>query len=172
MSRFVCARYQRQLSGVLIGVLLLSVACAPSSSSSSRAAPQATADAQARRAALAETQRLLSGEPTPTATTEPTPAPRPSCQDAVWWHQARAYVGQSRTVEGNVVRTRPAANAMTMLEIGQLYPDPTGFTALVPADAASRLMGKRVCVAGRIGRTLGFASIEVRDPASDIVVVD
>src|SRR5436305_1923638 len=97
---------------------------------------QATVDAQAtstRRAAAAEVQRIIASAPPPTTTPAPTQTPLPTCANAIWWQEARLHVGESRTIQGPVVATRPAANATAMLEVGQPYPDPNGVVVIVPA---------------------------------------
>jgi hypothetical protein len=66
---------------------------------------------------------------------------------------------------------RAAADGSTLLEIGQLYPDPIGLAVIAPAAAATGLNGKTVCVAGRITTAEGRPTLQVRN-ASSIVVVD
>jgi hypothetical protein len=134
----------------------------------------ATAVAQAtstRRVAEATVQRMIAGVPTATPQPPAAPTAAPSCPGAIWWHQARAHVGESRTVQGPVVATRSAPDALALLEIGQPYPDPTGLAVVVPATAAPAFNGKTLCVAGAIENDEGTPLIRVRDAAA-IVVVD
>ena len=128
-------------------------------------AVEATATS-ARRTAVANVQRLLSGDVVFTASPDATPASRPTCEDAIWWYEARAHIGESRVIQGTIVRTRPAPDDNVLLELGQLYPDPTGFTVLVPAAAGPAFEGKTVCVQGRIVSVLGAPTIVEREPST------
>jgi uncharacterized protein YdeI (BOF family) len=135
---------------------------------------QSLAEAQAtnvRRTAVADSQRIIANNPAATATPQATAVGRPSCKDAIWWHEARSHVGESLAVQGTIVATRPAPEGLALFEIGQRYPDPTGLVVLVPAAAAPTLDGKTVCVAGRITNNEGRATMRLRD-ASGIVVVN
>ncbi len=57
-----------------------------------------------------------------------------------------------------------------VLEIGQFYPDPTGFAVVVPATGADAFVNKTVCVQGRIATLLGAPAIIERDPGTIKVV--
>src|SRR5688572_3614331 len=102
MSRFFWPRSRALLfsraSTVLCLALALasaSVMCAPPRNEQAVEATQASATS-VRRTAVANVQRMLSGDqapPTPTA--PPTPAPRPTCPDAIWWYEAHTHVGES-----------------------------------------------------------------------------
>jgi hypothetical protein len=156
---------------VLAGPLIAaSVACgAPRSNGE----PHTPADVQAtsvRRTAAVEVQRIIANNPPPTATPGATPLPRPSCKGAIWWHEARTHVGESRTVQGPIVTTRALTDGSALLEIGQPYPDPTGLAVVVAGASAPGLSGKGVCVAGRIELTEGRPTIQVRNPSSVVVV--
>jgi hypothetical protein len=128
--------------------------CAPTSSDT-RPPPGPTATAAAvatrtRESANAQVRRILAGDQGGTPTPSATPTPRPSCADAIWWYEARAHVGEQRTVEGPVVRVRRLPGG-TLLELGQLYPDPTGFAVLLTGPlAAQTYADKSVCVSGTI----------------------
>ncbi len=135
--------------------------------------PQSPADAQAtnvRRTVVAEAQRIIANVPTPTATAAATSIPRPSCANAIWWHEARSHLGEVRTVQGTIVASRPAPNGATLLELGQPYPDPTGVAVLVPSTLAAGLDNQMVCAAGRIENGEGRATIQVRNQAGLMVV--
>jgi hypothetical protein len=135
--------------------------------------PPSSADVQAtnvRRTALADVQRIIAERPTQTLAPEPTATPRPSCDGAIWWSEARTHVGETRRVQGTIVGTRPAPDGTTLLEIGQPYPDPIGLGVLVPAALANDLNGRTVCVAGRISIAQGSTTMLVRE-ASSIVIV-
>src|SRR5579862_5337444 len=103
-----------------------------------------------RCTAVAAVQRIIANNPDPTPIPSATATASPSCNNAIWWREARLHVGEIHQVQGTVVATRPAPGGMALLELGQLYPDPTGLAVLVPAAAASQLNGKTVCVGGRI----------------------
>ncbi len=158
--------------GLLLVVLAVAAqACGgPSANQSS----QYLADAQAtnvRRTAVADVQRIIANNSTATATPEATALARPSCPEAIWWHEARTHIGESRKVQGMVVAIRPAPEASVLIEIGQRYPDPTGVAVLVPAAAVSVMDGKTVCVAGRITLAEGRATMRLSD-ASTIATVN
>jgi hypothetical protein len=156
------------LPAVVLG--LATLMCSPPRDGISPA-PTTEAEAvatSARQTAVSNVQRLLSGDAVATATPAPevTPTPQTTCPDAIWWYEARAHIGESRVIEGTILRVRPAPDASMLLEIGQPYPDPTGFSVLVPADAAPALAGKTVCVQGRIVSMLGSPAIVEQDPAT------
>jgi hypothetical protein len=124
-----------------------------------------------RRTAVAAVQAIIANHPTSTPLPPATPTPSPTCQNAIWWTEARSHVGESRTIQGTVVATRPAPDGLAMLEIGQPYPDPTGLFALVPSTSAARFSGKTLCLPGRINMAEGRPTVQVRDPSA-IVVLD
>ena len=132
-------------------------------------------DAQAtdvRRTAVGNVQRIIANNPAATATPAATALPQPSCQGAIWWHEASSHIGELRKVQGTIVATRPAADGLTMIEIGQPYPDPTGLAVLVPAATLTTpaLDGKTVCVAGRIINSEGRATISLQNAATIALV--
>ena len=179
MSRFVwrnCRALLLSRAGSTLALAFLlalsTLMCTPDRSAPVEA-PTATAQAaatSARRTSVANVQRMLSGDVVPTATPEPTSAPRPTCPDAIWWFEAGAHIGESRVIEGTILRTRAAPEGNVLLELGQPYPDPTGFTVLVPAEAGPGLAGKTVCVQGRILNRQGAPTIVERDPATITVL--
>ena len=132
--------------------------------------PQDAADAQAtnvRRTVVAEAQRIIANAPTPTPTVAATAIPRPSCAaNAIWWHEAHLHLGEVQTVQGTIVATRPAPNNAMLLEIGQMYPDPTGLAVVVPFALGTGLDSKTVCAMGRIENGEGRATIQVRLPVN------
>ena len=129
--------------------------------------PQAQAT-NVRRTEVAMAQRIIANNPTATSTAAPTASAPPTCtaQGAIWWYEARTHIGESRTVQGTVVATRPAAGGLALLEIGQPYPDPIGMAVLLPAPAGSSLAGKGICVAGTIARIEGVPTIQLHDTAT------
>ena len=115
-------------------------------------------------------QRIIAGNLEPTSTPQPTLTQPPSCPSALWWYEARDHVGESRVIQGPVVRTRPGPSGSMWLEIGQPYPDPTGLPVLVRADAGADLAGKTICVDGRIAPIDGGPTIDARGAARIVVV--
>jgi hypothetical protein len=162
------------LVAFLGGVVVLALATQACSGPTATVGSQDSPDAQAtsvRRTAVAEVQRIIANRPASTATPGATPLPRPSCRDAIWWHEARSHLGEVQTVQGTIVAARAAPDGGALLEVGQPYPDPTGIAVLLPSSAAASMTGKTVCVGGRIGMTEGRPTLQLRD-ASSIVVVN
>ena len=155
---------------LLVGLGLASQACGGPVAEVAPNSPQAQAT-NVRRTAVAAVQAIIANHSTSTPLPAATATPNPTCQNAIWWTEARSHVGESRTVQGTVVATRPAPDGLTMLEIGQPYPDPTGLLALFPPSAATGLSGKTVCLPGRISMAEGRPTVQVRN-ASAIVVLD
>ena len=153
---------------LVLGVLclaLVGLACGGPNEDVVPGSPAAKATAT-RREAVNEVQRMIANHPPSTPEPEPAATPRPTCQNAIWWTDARAHVGESRTVQGTVVATRPAAGGASMLEIGQPYPDPTGLSVIVPSAVAPPASGTVVCVAGSISLNEGRVVVMPRDPSS------
>ena len=156
---------RREFLGLALGVLglcLVSLACA----APPEAVPPGSPGAQAtnvRRTAVAEVQRIIANNATPTPYPEATRTPTPTCQDAIWWTEARSHIGESRTIQGTVVGARPAPGGAALLGIGQPYPDPTGIAVLLQTGDGSNLNGRTVCVAGRISLAEGRPTLQVRD---------
>jgi hypothetical protein len=123
-----------------------------------------------RRTAVAEVQAIIANKSTATPIPAATATPKPTCAGAIWWTEARAHTGESRTVEGEVVAIRQAPGGTSLLEIGQTYPDPTSLMLLATGDA-SRFGGKRVCATGRIGIVEGRLTLQVQD-VNALTVVD
>jgi hypothetical protein len=156
---------------VCVGILLAGAAAAcgaPAADIANPNSPPAQAT-NVRRTEVAAAEHIRANNPTPTLTAEPTLAAPPTCQaqDAIWWYESRAHVGESRTVQGTIVATRAAPDGLAMLEIGQPYPDPTGLAVLIPvAQGSPTLDGKSVCVVGRIALVEGRLAIQLRDPSN------
>lgn len=153
-------------------VLSVASACgAPPADVANPAWPQAQAT-NVRRTEVADVQRIIANNPTATSTTPPTPVAPPTCQagGAIWWYEARAHAGEVRTVRGPIVATRPGPGGLTLLELGQRYPDPTGLAVLLPAMPGQALDGKTVCVAGQITTVEGRPTIQLRGSSSIQVV--
>jgi hypothetical protein len=123
-----------------------------------------------RRTAVALFKPINANTPAARAPPGATPLPRPSCPDAIWWHEARSHLGEVQTVQGTIVGARAAAAGAVLLEMGQPYPDPTGVAVLLTTAASPSMTGKTVCVAGRIAMTEGRPTLQVRDAASIVVV--
>ena len=95
------------------GLLLIALAAAAQAcgAPSANQASQNQAEVQAtnvRRTAVADVQRIIANNPAATTTPPATALARPSCPEAIWWHEARAHVGELRKVQGMIVATRPA----------------------------------------------------------------
>jgi hypothetical protein len=115
-------------------------------------------------------QRIIAGSLDPTVTPLPTATEVPACASAIWWHQARDHVGESRIIQGPVVRTRPGAGGSVWLDIGRAYPDPNGVAVLVQASTGAALAGHTVCVDGRIATLTGPTTIDARGAAGIRIV--
>jgi hypothetical protein len=163
------------LSFFLITAVLTAaaVACGAPGGDVSSGSPEAQATA-VQRTAVANIQRIIANNPTATPLPADTATPTPTCQNAIWWTDARSHVGETRTVQGTIVATRPAPGGSVLLEVGQPYPDPTGLAVVVPlapASTSSTLSGKTVCLAGQITLSEGRPTLLVRD-ASGIVILN
>jgi hypothetical protein len=155
--------------GVAFLLALGAFACAPPVANQIESLPEAQATS-VRRTAVAEVQRIIAGNLSGTPTPEPTATPPPECGGAIWWYEARSHVGETRTVQGPVVASRPAPDTRTLLQIGQPYPDPSGVTVLLPAGDEARLAGRTICVLGRISSPTIVPTIELRDSSSIFVL--
>jgi hypothetical protein len=159
---------------IFITLLLLFViattACTPDDSQPGARTYQEVQATAVRRTAVAEVQRIIAGDLEPTPTREPAATPEPTCRGAIWWFEARRHVGETRTIQGPVVGTRPAPESRTLLQIGAAYPDPSGVTVLLPAGDEARLTGKTVCISGRIGAPTALPTMELRDASAIFVV--
>jgi hypothetical protein len=153
---------------VVVGLASVAQACgAPDTE-----VPPDSAQAQAtavRRTEVAQVQEIIANHPTSTPRPPGTPTPTPTCKNAIWWVDARNHVGESPTLEGPVIATRPAPGGMTMLEIGQAYPDPLGLAVLVPSVPPD-LVGRSICLTGQITLAEGRPTVQVRDAATIAVV--
>jgi hypothetical protein len=153
---------------LILGVVLTTLACAPPPPEAPDSpAAQAT---NVRRTAVAEVQAIIANKSTPTPPPAPTATPRPTCPNAIWWTEARTHMGETHTIEGAVVGSRPAFGGATLVEMGQPYPDPTGLAVLVTSGATTSLSGKTVCVAGRINLVEGRPTLQVADQTAFTVL--
>jgi hypothetical protein len=155
---------------VLLGLVVGTYACTFEPEEAEDSTSPSAEATHARRTAEAEVQRIIAAHPPPTVTPQPTPSAVPTCRNAIWWYEARDHLGESRPVQGRVVHSRAAPNGTVLLEIGQAFPDPLALGVLVPADSAPSLTDKMLCVSGSIVSAQGAPTIEVRNPASIIVV--
>lgn len=96
--------------------------------------------------------------------------------DTISWNDARNFIGQTKKVCGNVVRTTYAENTTgqpTYLDVGRAYPDPTRLSIVIwgnqranfstPPETMYR--NKTICVNGIIRTYQGVVQIEVKTPA-------
>lgn len=179
MGRFISSGYHQDVPRGLVAFAFVAItlfaaaaACgAPVADVADPSSPQAHAT-NVRRTEVADAQRIIANNPTATLRAAPTALAPPICQaqGAIWWYEARAHTGESRTVQGTIVATRPAPAGLALLEIGQPYPDPTGLAVLLPATSASPAEGKTVCVAGRITMVEGRSTMQLRDASSILVM--
>jgi hypothetical protein len=154
---------------LLFGLILTNLACTEPPPPQAPDSPEAQAT-NVRRTAIAQVQAIIANKSTPTPQPAPTATPTPSCPNAIWWTEARTHMGETRTIEGTVIASRPAPGGATLLEVGQAYPDPTGLAVLLASGDATSLNGKTVCAAGRISLDEGRPTIQVRDPSALTIV--
>jgi len=163
-------RYVAVICGLLLVVVIVRLASSPPNEDVSPGSPAAHAT-DVRRTAVAEVQQIIANKPTSTALPVATATPVPSCPNAIWWTEARAHVGESRTVQGPIVGKRLAPAGGTLLEMGQPYPDPTGLALLLTSDTATAaLSGQMVCAAGRIEVVEGRPALQLQGPSSIAVL--
>jgi hypothetical protein len=155
----------RELVVVTLVILLLVLAAEACGAPAPELAPDSPAAeaTNVRRTVVAAAQRIIANQPSATPFPSATATPLPSCQNAIWWTEARSHVGESRTVQGIIVGSRSAPGGAALLEMGQPYPDPTGLAILSPAPATTDLSGKTICVAGRILLAEGRPTLQVGD---------
>ena len=155
----------RELLALTLGPLALAIICLACGDANGEVAPDSPA-AQAtatRRAEVAQVQRIIANNSTRTPEPAPTGTPPPTCENAIWWTDARSHIGESRTIQGMVISSRPAPGGAALLEIGQAYPDPAGIAVIVPSTIASPRSGSTVCVVGRIMLAEGRPTLVVND---------
>lgn len=101
---------------------------------------------------------------------------------AISWTDARAYVGSSVTICGDVVSSRAAYDSNgqpTFINVGASYPSTSGFTVVIwgeslgnfVTDPASAYSGRTVCVDGELYSYKEHVQIEAWSPAQ-IEVMD
>jgi hypothetical protein len=164
------ARYLVSLCGLLLVFVILRLAGGAPDQDVTPGSPAAHAT-DVRRTAVAQVQQIIANPPTATALPAPTATPTPTCPNAIWWTEARAHLGETRTVQGTILGTRPAPAGRVLLEMGQPYPDPTGLAVLLASGSdTSALSGKTVCAAGRINLVEGRTTLQMQDPSSITVL--
>jgi hypothetical protein len=96
--------------------------------------------------------------------------------DTVSWNDAKNFIGQTKTVCGNVMRATFAESTNgqpTYLDLGRTYPDPSRFSVVIwgnqranfPTPPETLYRGKTICINGAIRTYQGVPQIEVRSPA-------
>ncbi len=163
------ARQLAAFCGLLLVLVGVSLACGAPTTDVAPGSPAAQAT-DARRTAVAEVQHIISNPSTPTPLPQPTATPSPSCSNALWWTEARAHVGETRTIQGTVIATRPGPNGVTLLELGQPYPDPIGVAVLLTSTNGADLQGKTVCASGRIELAEGRPTLRLQNLAAITLV--
>ncbi len=105
-----------------------------------------------------------------------TTAPTDFGADTVSWNDAKNFIGQTKTVCGNVARATYAENTNgqpTYLDLGRAYPDASRFSVVIwgnqranfPTPPETLYRSKTICVNGVIRTYQGVPQIEVRSPA-------
>ena len=157
-------RYVAVICGLLLVLVVFRLASGAPTEDVTPGSPAAHAT-DVRRTAVAEVQQIIANKPTSTPLPAPTATPVPTCPDAIWWTEARAHVGESRTVQGPIVGNRPTPAGGTLLEMGQPYPDPTGLALLLaPNSTTPPQSGQMVCAAGRIEVVEGRPALQLQGP--------
>jgi hypothetical protein len=163
-------RYVAVVCGLLLVLVIFRLTGGAPTEDVSPGSPAAHAT-DVRRTAVAEVQQIIANKPTSTALPLATATPVPTCADAIWWTEARAHVGESRTVQGPIVGKRLAPAGGALLEMGQPYPDPTGLAVLLASNSATaELSGQMVCAAGRIEVVEGRPALQLLGPSSIAVL--
>ena len=117
----------------------------------------------------------------PPATAASTSAAAPACPGAISWSEAKANVGQRRTVQGGVIRGNyaSASNGQpTFLDVGNAFPNPSRFGIVIwgrnrgkfPSPPEQLYAGKTICVTGTIGIFRDVPQIEVEAPAAIVII--
>ena len=154
----------RQLIGgviLLLSVVVASLACsAPPPQSPDSPEAQAT---NVHRTAIAQVQAIIANKSTPTPPPAATATPTPTCPNAIWWTEARTHTGETRTIQGTVIETRPAPGGGTLIEVGEPYPDPNGMLVEVPGSGPGEWNGQMVCANGKIFSQEGEAIMQLSD---------
>ena len=159
--------YSHMAAFAFVLVLAAGSACVPATAPDNEEQGPVAQATLARQTADADVRRILSGNPSETPTPGPTAAPRPTCQDGIWWYEAQNHIGQMKTIQGAVVRTRKVVGSSSaILEIGQLRPDPTHLTVIVPSGTEDGYMGKSLCVTGVIRLLDGGATVEATNQSA------
>jgi hypothetical protein len=153
----------------LFALVGIGLACdAPVNTAPGSPAAQGT---DVRRTQVTRAQNVISNPSTATPVPAATATPTPTCPDAIWWTEARAHLGETRTVQGTVVGTRLGPSGGQLVEVGLPYPDPLGLGVVLGSGDASALAGKGVCVTGKIGLVEGRTTLQLQD-ATGFKLVD
>jgi hypothetical protein len=148
--------------GVLVLVIVSAGCTAPVDTGPDSPAAQATS---VRRNEIARVQNIISNPSTATPLPAPTATPSPTCPNAIWWTDARSHVGETRTIQGQVVGTRLGPAGGQLIEVGLPYPDPLGVALVLSSGDASSLSGKSICVTGNIRLVEGRPTLQLQDIA-------
>jgi hypothetical protein len=152
------------VSCIAVTLVVMSLACeAATDTGPDSLSAQSTSE---RRTQVARVQNIISNPSTATPPPASTATPAPTCSNAIWWTEARTHVGETRTIQGTVVNTRPAPGGGQLLEVGLPYPDPLGLAVVLNSSDASSLDGQSVCVTGRIALVEGRPTLQVSDATS------
>jgi hypothetical protein len=163
-------RYVAVICGLLLVLVMFRLAGDAPNEDVTPGSPAAHAT-DVRRTAVAEVQQIIANKPTSTPLPAPTATPVPTCPEAIWWTEARAHIGESRTVQGPIVGTRLTPAGAILIEMGQPYPDPTGLALLQASDSATApLSGQMVCAAGRIEVVEGRPALQLQGSSSIAVL--
>jgi hypothetical protein len=102
------------------------------------------------------------------------------CRSAIPWQEARQVAGMVAEVKGPVVGTRYARSRTgrpTFLDLGNAFPDPNRFTAVIAGRNRGRFgmperryRGRTICVIGRVTLVRGVPQTDVTTPSQIRVV--
>lgn len=123
-----------------------------------------------------QTPWIVTATPALAAPPPPTAAAPDFGPDTVSWNDAKNFIGQTKTVCGNVVRTTFAESTKgqpTYLDVGRAYPDASRLSIVIwgnqranfPTPPETLYRGKTICVNGVIRTYQGVPQIEVRTPS-------
>lgn len=163
---------------VTLIMLVVLAACGPSQAELDARDTQVAADAFATQTAQAPTHTPTpqptdtpTPEPTDTPTPEPTPTatPEPEPQE-ISWEEARANIGATLKVCGEVVTVAFLLDNRTVVNLGEI-PNQGGVivvitdTEMFPREFQKSMYGDDICVTGEIFQDGSNVGILVTDPA-------